>query len=86
MTAAANALHAWLSKPQSALRALLSILAGGGAYWTAYTFEKIARAGVHHGPLGEEAFAGAAVARLVRGGSGDIAVERGVDDSRGLFS
>ena len=86
VAAAAKALHAWLSKPKCPLRALLSILAGGGAFWTAYTFEKVARAGVHHQPLDEEAFAAAAVARLAGGGSGDVAVERGVDDSRGLFS
>ena len=49
--AAADAVHTWLQKDMSPLRAMLSILAGSGAIWSAHVAEKVARAAVLHKPI-----------------------------------
>jgi len=64
---AAEAVHAWLAKPQSPLRALLHILSCDGAMYAAATAEKSARAWVHHKPADEKACVTAALARFAKG-------------------
>ena len=44
--AAAAALHAWLTAPKSALRGMLQVLGGGGAFFAGFAAEKVARAWV----------------------------------------
>lgn len=53
MKAAAEKLHAWLSKPGTPLRALLSILAGGGLFFAARAAEKTLRGWVASGATRE---------------------------------
>ena len=49
LDAAATAIHAWLSKPQSKLRAMIAALSSGGLLFVGQCHEKAARAFVHHG-------------------------------------
>ena len=46
---AATAIHAWLSKPESKLRAMIAGLSSGGLFFVVQCHEKAARAFVHHG-------------------------------------
>ena len=46
ITVAAEAFHDWLSQENSALRGMLMLLAGDGAFWSGYAAEKTARSAI----------------------------------------
>ena len=80
---AVEAVYAWARKDASALRAVLSILAGNGAFWSGYASEKTFRAAVAEKPLDAQALLRAACERA----SGRPSASAGSkpDDIRGLF-
>ena len=49
ITEAVKALHAWLNKARSPLRAIFNILSQGGAFYVAQCHEKTGRAWLMHG-------------------------------------
>ena len=61
--AAVATLHEWLSKPNSALRGILMILAGDGVFYAAHAAEKVARSCVHHKPADKAHLTKAALTR-----------------------
>ena len=61
---AAKSLHAWLNKPESALRAMLHLLAGDGCFFAAAVAEKSARAWAAKKPAVEQDCVNAALARF----------------------
>ena len=63
LKSAARVLHAWLQKPQSALRSMLFVLSGSGTYYAAHAAELVARAAIAHKPMSEEDFVHAIVMR-----------------------
>ena len=77
LDAAASAIHAWLSKPQSKLRAMIAALSSGGLFFVGQCHEKAARAFVHHGGGSVAAMQAAAKANPEEGvasGKDDAAV------------
>ena len=68
LDAAATAIHAWLSKPQSKLRAMIATLSSGGLLFVGQCHEKAARAFVHHGGGNVDAMKAAANAVEEGGG------------------
>lgn len=83
--AAAAEVHKWLSKDTSPLRAILSILAGNGAFWAGHVAEKTCRAAVEHKPFTEVTFATAAAARSTAPAP-SAASQSAATDTRGLFA
>ena len=82
--AAAAAVHVWLAKPASPLRAIISVLSAGGSFYAANAAEKTARAWIKCKPAGEAACINAALARAT---GTEAPVDAGVpDDSNGLFA
>ena len=80
---AAADMHAFLSKPTSPLRAIMSILSGGGVFYAGNVIDKVGRAWVAHKPAGVDDAKTAAVARASGAGA---PVDSGIeDDSKGLF-
>ena len=75
---AASAIHAWLAKPESKLRAAMAALSAGGVFFVGQCHEKAARAFVHHGGGTREAMQIAAKSAVGEGLVG------GVDDAAGL--
>ena len=81
--AAAKAVYAWLTKPQSPLRAVLSIQSSGGSFYAANIADKVARAWVSQKPASEEDVCAAARARVC--GNGPPIQAGNYDDTQGLF-
>ena len=61
--AAAKKMYQWLTSQNSALRAMLMILAGQGTYYSAHAAEKVARACITQKPATAEDFQAAALTR-----------------------
>lgn len=83
MKEAAKMLHDWLSKPGTPLRAMLSILAGGGLFFAAHAAEKTLRGWVASGATREVA-AAAAIARGTGTNGGRAVAAAGDSDAAGL--
>ena len=82
--AATRAVHAWLMKPESPLRGVLSILSSGGAFYSGNVADKVARAWVAQKPAPVEDAVAAALARACGGGP---VIQAGIDDdTQGLFN
>ena len=81
--AAAEAVHTWLSKPNSALRTMLHLLSSGGAFFAANTIEKVGRSWVRHGPATAATAKAAAWARASQAQPEED--EAAPDDTAGLF-
>ena len=64
---AVKALHAWLSKARSPLRAIFNILSQGGAFYVAQCHEKTGRAWLMHGGGNVDKMQRAATARTAQG-------------------
>ena len=67
ITEAVKALHAWLNKARSPLRAIFSILSQGGAFYVAQCHEKTGRAWLMHGGGNVEKMQQGATARTAQG-------------------
>ena len=78
LDAAVAAVHAWMSKPESKLRAAIAGLSAGGVFFVGQCHEKAARAFVNHGGGSLEA-----VKTAAKAAPGDGLVG-GVDDAAGL--
>ena len=63
LATAAKAFHAWLSKPKSALRGALFVLAGSNTFYAAHAANRVARAAVEYKPMSSENFVEMMLAR-----------------------
>ena len=81
---AARKLHAWRALPQSPLRGILSILAGGGTFFAAHAADRVGRSCLMHKPMSLAAMEAAALAR-VKPAPAEAASDRPAKDSKGLF-
>ena len=78
---AAKAFRKWLLEANSALRGMLMVISGDGAFWSGYAATRTARACIQHKPMSEEKMCNYAARRAGAG-----AVEGAApSDATGLF-